>query len=182
MWSAERETWDMESGNIYPSMRCNECKHWLCVVQARLPLSVTKLPLLKAATHLARYATCILSHSIRMQQLRHMKRVFSANLLLANTGTCCVLYTVGDLCQQKIEGREKVDWARTARMAILGFCLGPVNHYWYQSLDRFLPGTTIRLVAQKVLWDQTVMAPFCSSVFYIGEESCDFRSLVGWRI
>ena len=105
----------------------------------------------------------------RMQQVRHWKRLFSANLLLVNTGTCCTLYVVGDLCQQRIERKEKVDWVRTARMAVLGFCLGPINHYWYLTLDKFLPGNAGRTVAQKVLCDQLMMAPLCCSVFYIGE-------------
>lgn len=105
----------------------------------------------------------------RMQQLRHWKRLFSANLLLVNTGTCCTLYAVGDLCQQRIERKEKFDWVRTGRMAVLGFCLGPVNHCWYRALDKFLPGNTSRIVAQKVLLDQLVMAPLCCSLFYIGE-------------
>lgn len=56
-------------------------------------------------------------------------------------------------------------------MAILGFCLGPVNHYWYVALDRMLPGRTALTVGKKVMADQLVMAPVCSSVFYIGKNT-----------
>ena len=99
------------------------------------------------------------------------KRFLSKRLLLVNTGTCCTLYTVGDVIQQHIEGRDNLDWARMGRMATLGFCMGPLNHYWYLYLDRFLPGATGKIVLKKVLADQIVMAPICCSVFYIGK-SC----------
>lgn len=95
--------------------------------------------------------------------------MLSGRLLLVNTGTCCGLYTIGDLLQQRIEGSEKVDWKRTGRMATLGFCMGPLNHSWYLFLDRLILGAGVRMVAKKVLADQLVMAPVCCSVFYIGE-------------
>ena len=88
---------------------------------------------------------------------------------MVNTGTSCVLYAVGDICRQRIEGHERHDWVRTSRMAVLGFLLGPVIHGWYAMLDKFLPGATFGVVAKKVFLDQLFMAPFCSSVFYIGE-------------
>ena len=110
----------------------------------------------------------------RMQRFRRLQKLFSANLLLVNTGTCCGLYMLGDLCQQRLERKERIDWMRTGRMAVLGFCLGPVNHYWYRVLDGFLPRSTGRVVAQKVLLDQTVMAPLCCSLFYIGKVQIKF--------
>ncbi len=54
-------------------------------------------------------------------------------------------------------------------MAVLGFCMGPLNHYWYVALDRMILGRSLRVVGKKVLADQAVMAPICSSVFYIGK-------------
>ena len=116
-------------------------------------------------------------HTIRfsMRSLRQLqlwqkcKRVLSRRLLLVNTGTCCVLYTVGDLLQQQIEGSEKIDWKRTSRMATLGFCMGPINHSWYMFLDRVILGQGLKMVGKKVLADQLVMAPICCSLFYIGK-------------
>ena len=96
---------------------------------------------------------------------------------MVNTGTCCVLYAVGDVCQQRIEGRERHDWVRTSRMAVLGFLLGPVNHGWYTVLDKFLPAATMSVVSKKVLLDQLLMAPFCSSFFYIGKLCIQFLFL-----
>ena len=92
----------------------------------------------------------------------------STRLLLINTGTCCVLYSMGDICRQKFEGHNN-DWARTGRMAILGTCLAPLDHFWYTALERILPAVTARTVVKKVLLDQIVMAPICCSVFFIGK-------------
>ena len=92
-------------------------------------------------------------------------------LLLVNTGTCTTLYVAGDLIQQQIEGCKDLNWNRTLRMAILGVCMGPLNHGWYQLLDRILVGVTGRIVLKKVLADQLVMAPICCSFFYVGMEA-----------
>ena len=96
----------------------------------------------------------------------------SKRLLLVNTATCCTLYAVGDVIRQRMEGRDSLDWARVGRMGTLGLCTGPLNHFWYLYLDRLLPGATVRIVLKKVLADQIVMAPICSSVFYIGKLCC----------
>lgn len=105
----------------------------------------------------------------QLQAVQTFKRFLSKRLLLVNTGTCCVLYTVGDVIQQHIEGRDRLDWARVGHMATLGLCMGPLNHFWYLHLDRLLPGATGKIVLKKVLADQIVMAPICCSVFYVGE-------------
>ena len=113
-----------------------------------------------------------------LQILRQCKRFLTSNLLLVNTGTCCAIYTVGDLIEQRIEGREKRDWARTARMAILGFCLGPVNHCWYITLDKVLPGIAAKTVGKKVLADQIMFAPVHYTIFYMGKDLYTPRSLL----
>ena len=105
----------------------------------------------------------------QLQVVQTFKRFLSKRLLLVNTGTCCALYTVGDVIQQHIEGRDGLDWARMGRMATLGLCMGPLNHFWYLHLDRLIPGATGKIVMKKVLADQIVMAPICCSVFYVGE-------------
>ena len=115
-----------------------------------------------------------------IQQLplvQNCKRFLSKRLLLVNTGTCCTLYTVGDVIQQHFEGRDSFDWARAGRMATLGLCMGPLNHFWYLNLDRFLPGATGKIVLKKVFADQLVMAPICCSVFYIGRLKCQGNQL-----
>ena len=98
-----------------------------------------------------------------------MRVLHKSRLLMMNTATATVLYVVGDLCQQKLEGRESFDWARTSRMAVLGFISGPMNHFWYVFLDGRLPGNAVQTVLKKVACDQAVIAPLCCSVFFVGE-------------
>ena len=42
-----------------------------------------------------------------------------------------------------------------------GLTSGFLCHFWYNYLDRFLPGSTLRIVVKKVLIDQTVFSPVC---------------------
>jgi protein Mpv17 len=109
-------------------------------------------------------------HSGRMLagKLRQFALSQNTRLLLVNTGTCCVLYAMGDVCRQKIEGHD-IHWTRTGRMAIFGLCLGPLDHLWYTALDRYLPAITAATVGRKVLLDQLIMAPICCSLFFIGK-------------
>ncbi|XP_033111665.1 mpv17-like protein 2 isoform X1 [Anneissia japonica] len=112
-----------------------------------------------------------------------VKKLFSKYLLVTNTVTCCSLLGVGDLIEQtreirrnkkndvaqgKLHSSHSYDWKRTGRMAAIGFMLGPINHYWYLYLDRFLPGTSGRMVLKKILLDQIVAAPFFNASFIIG--------------
>ncbi len=105
------------------------------------------------------------------------RRFISANLLLVNTGMSCTLYAVGDLIQQRMEGCQRNNWTRTARMAVLGLCIGPLPHYWYIALDRLILGHSLRVVGKKVIVDQIVMAPIYSSVFYIGKLAAGKQTL-----
>ena len=99
------------------------------------------------------------------------------HLLLVNTGTCTALYVAGDLIQQQMEGAKEFDWSRTARMATLGMCMGPLNHGWYKLLDSYLVGVTGKIVLKKVLADQLVMAPVCCSFFYMGKQGFSLQCM-----
>ena len=123
----------------------------------------------------------VLTHSVirssiqRWQQLQGkiLIRKSSVRLLLINTGTCCVLYSAGDFCRQKIDGKE-LNWSRTGRMGFLGCCLGPLDHFWYTALDRLLPAVTTATVFRKVMLDQIIMAPICCTLFFLGKLYCFF--------
>ena len=94
----------------------------------------------------------------------------SSRLLLINTGTCSVIYIAGDVTQQKMEDREELlDHKRLLRMATLGTCMGPINHYWYLILDRLYCGVSGTIIAKKVFLDQLIMAPVCCALFFAGE-------------
>ena len=122
---------------------------------------------------------------VRLQQLKIWCRwkefASRRRLFLINIGTACSLYTLGDLLQQKIERKKRIDWRRTARMATMGLaCLGPLNHNWYIFLDKILPGTTVRTVTKKVLVDILVMGPVFLVSFYTGRRV--INPPVNWEV
>jgi len=107
--------------------------------------------------------------------VRRWFQLRSTRLFFINIGTCCVLYTLGDLIQQRIEGKKRNDWRRTARMATMGLvCMGPMNHHFYVYLDKILPGASARIVAKKVAADMLVIAPIADCSFFTGKYPVDW--------
>lgn len=96
-------------------------------------------------------------------------KLFSPNFLfLTNTGISFGLSGLGDLIQQGIEKRKQtvpktsVNWSRTLHMSTsFGLTSGVLCHFWYSYLDRVLPGKGLRVVVQKVAWDQVLFSPVC---------------------
>ena len=101
-------------------------------------------------------------------------------LLVFNTAVSGTLYAVGDVIQQKIFGSvgAPYDYARTARMCALGLCMGPINHYWYLQLDRFVIGEGMTVVMKKIICDQLMFAPACITVFYLGKLLSSVRLVI----
>ncbi|CAM6054375.1 unnamed protein product [Sphagnum tenellum] len=56
-------------------------------------------------------------------------------------------------------------WARLYRSlhmsAVYGLTSGILIHYWYNILDRVLPGSGIRIVFGKIFYDQILFSPIC---------------------
>ncbi|ESN98469.1 hypothetical protein HELRODRAFT_192938 [Helobdella robusta] len=97
-------------------------------------------------------------------------------LLITNTLANGFLLAAGDFVVQQVDRynekklnpesvREFVDWQRTKRFLITGLCFGPVLHGWYSLLDWKFPKATIRSVAWKVFYDQTIACP-CSITYF----------------
>ena len=62
-----------------------------------------------------------------------------------------------------------IDWAQTARVALVGFCFhANFNYNWLRALERMWPGGGVKRVTVKVVVDQLVAAPATISAFYIG--------------
>ncbi|XP_045446159.1 mpv17-like protein 2 isoform X2 [Melitaea cinxia] len=104
---------------------------------------------------------------------RGMHFLFKKNLLLTNSITSGGFLGIGDLIQQEIEFQshilpERYDWARTARMFIVGTLMGPMHHYYYICLDKILPKTNLKTVAQKILSDQLIASPATIICFFYG--------------
>jgi len=53
-------------------------------------------------------------------------------------------------------------------MLIVGTAQGPLNHWWYWWLDRYLPGRKITTIGKKILADQLIASPLGSGSFFLG--------------
>lgn len=62
-----------------------------------------------------------------------------------------------------------INWAQTARVALVGFCFhANFNYHWLRTLERIWPGGGVKRVTLKVVVDQLVAAPATISAFFIG--------------
>ncbi len=75
----------------------------------------------------------------------------------------------GDQIEQKLERQERVSWARTGRMCIIGFTVVVPDHFWYKFIDKRFPQRQLRVVAKKAVLDTLVMGPPHIIVFYLGK-------------
>jgi len=96
--------------------------------------------------------------------VRTVKPAVTRNMLVTNTATSAVLFTSGDVIQQRIEKsmgqKNRYDFTRSGRMFLVGLSQGPPHHFWYIYLDKWLPKKTLRTVVLKILADQFIAAPF----------------------
>jgi len=103
---------------------------------------------------------------------RRVKPVVTRNLLVTNTATSAVLFTSGDVIQQRFEvkmgQKKRHDYNRSGRMFLVGLSQGPPHHYWYIYLDKWLPQKSLRTVCLKILADQFIAAPFFAITFLFG--------------
>ncbi|CAG7833569.1 unnamed protein product [Allacma fusca] len=76
-------------------------------------------------------------------------------------------------------------------MGVTGLTIGFVCHHWYNWLDRFMPGRTLRVVMKKVLIDQLICSPATISTFFVtlaiiernsAEEFLDEVKSKSWRL
>ncbi|KAL1259168.1 hypothetical protein QQF64_009745 [Cirrhinus molitorella] len=79
---------------------------------------------------------------------------------------------------------HRINWAQTARVALVGFCFhANFNYHWLRGLERMFPGGGIRRVSLKVFLDQLFAAPMTISAFYIGLSTLEGAEdpLEDWR-
>ncbi|XP_054276113.1 mpv17-like protein 2 isoform X1 [Macrosteles quadrilineatus] len=109
----------------------------------------------------------------QLHNFAHQK-LLGKYLFLTNTVSSGLLMAAGDGVQQQIEFYKKVhkketyDWIRTMNMTIVGFALGPVQHFFYKYIDFILPKRTLKSVMKKILLDQTVASPSAICIFFYG--------------
>jgi hypothetical protein len=59
------------------------------------------------------------------------------------------------LCLQGHAKKPQINWTRTLHMSTsFGLTSGFLCHFWYNYLDKVLPGRGIRVVVQKIVFDQ----------------------------
>jgi len=91
------------------------------------------------------------------------------------------LYGAGDVSQQLVTQARRtlceppdqrkwdffVDWPGVGTVTLVGCAIfGPINHYWYTFLDKFIVGTSLKSVVKKVIVDQLSL-PIPIAVFFI---------------
>ncbi len=110
--------------------------------------------------------------------LAHTKRIygriFGKYLFVTNTVSYVALYAVGDAVTQVVERKAQGkggshNFRRTLCIATFAAFQGPVNHFWYLGLDKFIKGARHSTVFKKLLVDQLIFAPYSCVSFYMGE-------------
>ena len=107
-----------------------------------------------------------------MQIRALLRKTFGNHQFFTNVGISFGLSGVGDLIEQRIERRQQtqqnsgnlvkkvnsINWSRTLHMSTaFGLTSGFLCHFWYNYLDRVLPGRGVRIIVQKIAWDQVNM-------------------------
>ncbi|XP_052003667.1 mpv17-like protein [Xyrauchen texanus] len=85
---------------------------------------------------------------------------------------------------QRVTQLHSIDWAQTARVALVGFCFhANFNYHWLRGLERIFPGGGTKRVLLKVFLDQLIAAPTTISAFYIGLSTLEGADdpLEDWR-
>ncbi|XP_044270765.1 mpv17-like protein 2 [Tribolium madens] len=92
-------------------------------------------------------------------------------LLYTNVALSGTLSGLGDILEQNYEmltdDLENWNKTRTRNMSVCGISIGVICHYWYNYLDRKLPGYTIGTVCKKIIIDQIVCSPVCITTLFV---------------
>jgi protein Mpv17 len=105
--------------------------------------------------------------------------------LLTKALTSLVGWALGDFLAQVFISGGPFDMKRFITLSAFGFLYhGPSGHYFYNWLDKQIPGTEGKIVALKVLIDQTLWCPIFMSVFftYLGLCNGDSFGAIGNKI
>lgn len=95
--------------------------------------------------------------------------------------TSLVGWALGDFLAQVFISGGAFDMKRFITLSLFGFLYhGPSGHYFYNWLDKTIPGTEAKVVALKVLIDQTMWCPIFMTVFftYLGLVNGDSMNVI----
>jgi protein Mpv17 len=105
--------------------------------------------------------------------------------LITKAMTSLVGWALGDFLAQVFISKAAFDMKRFITLSAFGFLYhGPSGHYFYNWLDKQIEGTSSKVVALKVLIDQTLWCPIFMSVFftYLGLVNGDSMATIGNKI
>merc|ERR1740129_71850 len=72
---------------------------------------------------------------------------------------------------------SSINWSRTLHMSTaFGLTSGFLCHFWYNYLDRVLPGRGVRIIVQKIAWDQLMFSPVCIAACLVVAGSLEAKS------
>jgi protein Mpv17 len=107
------------------------------------------------------------------------------NPITTKAMTSLVGWFLGDLLAQVFIAGGPIQWKRLATLSFFGFIYhGPSGHYFYNWLDKQIPGTDAVPVFTKVAVDQIIWCPIFMSVFftYLGLVNGDSLNTIGNKI
>lgn len=99
--------------------------------------------------------------------------------------TSLVGWALGDILAQVFIETSPFNYIRLLRLSAFGVLYhGPSGHYFYNWLDKKVPGTGFKQVMSKVAFDQIVWCPIFMSVFftYLGLVNGDGLAAIGSKI
>ncbi|GAB5363908.1 hypothetical protein AAMO2058_000923700 [Amorphochlora amoebiformis] len=88
--------------------------------------------------------------------------------IITKSITAMFINSGGDvICQVFVEGSSEIDKVRVGKMSFLGLCyVGPILHFWFGTVFRWLPQPGLKGVVYRIACDQTLFAiPFVTSFF-----------------
>ena len=91
--------------------------------------------------------------------------------LVKTMSAYCIINILADINEQvliKKRTKENYRYAKTVRITLVGtFVIGPIAFTWIRLAEKILPGRGVRTVIKKILIDQSCVAPFSISMFYV---------------
>eukprot|EP00794_Sanderia_malayensis_P008066 gene8066-8929_t len=127
----------------------------------------------------------ILKTPVFIRSTEIYNRLFGRYLFVTNTISYVALYGLGDVLIQYIErhalrkenDNRGHDFRRTLSFMAFASFHGPVNHFWYSALDRFIKGSKHSNVFKKLIADQLIFAPYSTGIFFMGLGTIEGQSL-----
>mmetsp|Transcript_8810 Transcript_8810/g.23111 ORF Transcript_8810/g.23111 Transcript_8810/m.23111 type:complete len:326 (+) Transcript_8810:42-1019(+) len=82
--------------------------------------------------------------------------------------TAGLIFTLADVCAQKLAGTEKFSYKRVVKYSLYGFgFMGPFLYGWYSLMHKYAPGDSFLGSVSKALFEQVTLEPTCIFCYII---------------